>query len=127
MYIEWDDNINKFDCCDDLHVKVRSLFLVSLQLNRSFFANVVGKRGDILSVGISPRLSTLSYNGIDGNPPYFSSFNGNNTDETMNFDFFGSVSEVLLSTIIDIEHAIIAVNYFCLYGGISTNIRWKEH
>ena len=126
MYIEWLNEKRELANCEELSIAIEELIQISQVKNTSFIANFIREGEEIMSIGISHGQSTLSYLGRHGNPPYYSSFNGLNGDETSWFEFFGQATEVRNSTLVSMTSAKSALHTFCCTGERDGAIMWKE-
>jgi hypothetical protein len=89
--------------------------------------DLVHKNGNTLVVGITGGGGYISFTDKDGDPPYYVSSSGNESDrETVWFDYGGHATEISKRNIVDKEKVVKAIKDFYLTGKLPDVINWEE-
>ncbi len=81
---------------------------------------------DTLSIGLGRDVSVLNYVAGSGDPPYFTSSGGPDSEETVHYRYMGDWSEYPTKNTIPMAAARRAMRHFWLTGELDPSVAWEE-
>jgi len=125
-HISWNDREAREDTIDGVNRLLDGLHDEFRRGDPTLVTVARGAGGDSLSIGLGNERSVLNYVRGDGNPPYYTSAGGDDTDEMLSFRFGGEWSEFPLRYAIPTAAARAAMTHFCETGALWDAVAWEE-
>jgi hypothetical protein len=82
--------------------------------------------GDSLAIGLGRSLSVLNFVLASSVPLSYTSLGSHCGDETIQFDFMGSISEFAIKNVVPTEVARSAMREFVESGQVSSKLEWEQ-
>jgi hypothetical protein len=100
---------------DELHAQGEPVMAVVESIN-----------GYSLAIGLGRSLSVLNFVPVTGDPPSFTSLGSHRGDETIQFNFMGSISEFPIKNAVPMEDARSAMREFVETGQLASKLEWEQ-